>query len=86
MRRDEWKRLAEENDTLENLNQNQRLDQQEIQGELEASRLTLDAQRADLETARKAAAEKPRSYAIIPYDGPHGTNRRPGGNRLHRPA
>jgi hypothetical protein len=31
---------------------------------------------ADLERAQRAAAEPP-SYAIVPFDGPHGTRRRP---------
>lgn len=33
--------------------------------------------KAELEQARQLAASKPRSYAIVPYDGPRGTRRRP---------
>ena len=33
--------------------------------------------RAELEAAKQAAQTKPRSYSIVPYDGPQGTRRRP---------
>lgn len=35
------------------------------------------AAKADLDAAQKNATAKPRSFAIIPYDGPNGTRRRP---------
>jgi hypothetical protein len=37
----------------------------------------LDRVRLELERARKEAAERLRSFAVVPYDGPNGTRRRP---------
>ncbi len=45
----------------------------------EAARLRaeIEAGRAELAALREAVSRRERSYAIIPYDGPHGTRRRP---------
>ncbi len=45
----------------------------------EAARLQaqIEAAREELEALREAAARREGAYAIIPYDGPHGTRRRP---------
>jgi peptidoglycan hydrolase CwlO-like protein len=37
----------------------------------------LEAINQDLDAARREAAARPKSYAILPYRGPHGTSRRP---------
>jgi hypothetical protein len=37
----------------------------------------LEESRTDLAEAERRAKEKPRTYTIIPYPGPHGTERRP---------
>ena len=37
----------------------------------------ITAARRELEQAKQTAAAKPRSYSIVPYDGPQGTRRRP---------
>ncbi len=46
---------------------------------LELARLLAEVEtaRTELEAARREAAEHPQSYALIPYDGPTGTHRRP---------
>jgi hypothetical protein len=37
----------------------------------------IESAREELETARKRAAEAPPAYAVVPYEGPNRTNRRP---------
>ncbi len=45
--------------------------------ELAQLRAAIDEARQALEDAKLEAAQRPRSFAIIPYRGPHGTQRRP---------
>ncbi|MBW3596444.1 MAG: hypothetical protein KY475_04115 [Planctomycetes bacterium] len=37
----------------------------------------IEAARRQLEQAKQTAGQQPRSFALIPYEGPHGTRRRP---------
>jgi hypothetical protein len=56
-----------------------RTQQDRAQAEAELARLTqeLGLARRRLDDERKAAAARPRSFAIVPYQGKHGTRRRP---------
>ncbi len=45
--------------------------------ELARMRSQIDEAKAELDEAKRAADARPRSYAIIPYEGPRGTRRRP---------
>ena len=49
------------------------------QGRIELLKLKeqIDKARIELERAKQLAAAKPRSFSIVPYDGPRGTKRRP---------
>ena len=72
--------LARAKQTLEDLDRQQSNDGQQrgaIQAEVERLETAVaDAERR-LDEARRAAAERKRSYAVIPYRGPHQTRRRP---------
>jgi hypothetical protein len=74
---DELKRLLQEDEALKRLNDDRQLGQQTSQAELDELKRRVENERASLAAARQEAEQRPRSYAIIPYDGPHGTNRRP---------
>lgn len=50
---------------------------QEKQARLSDLTRKIAASRAELADAQLLAASRPRSFAIIPYDGPNGTHRRP---------
>ena len=50
--------------------QQQRIELQQLQEQIAAAAV-------ELEQAKREAASKPRSYSIVPYDGPQGTRRRP---------
>jgi hypothetical protein len=56
-----------------------RIQHERTQAEAELARLRqeLDLARRRLEEERQAAAARPRSFAIVPYQGQHGTRRRP---------
>jgi hypothetical protein len=47
------------------------------QAELAKLQAEIARRKADLEAKKKDLAKKDRSYALIPYDGPNGTKRRP---------
>jgi hypothetical protein len=49
----------------------------ELEGELETLRKELAQAERELSDAKRAAAEQPRSYAIVPFQGPNQTRRRP---------
>ncbi len=48
-----------------------------IRAELEKARRAVRVAQAELERAEKKASGRPQSFAVIPYDGPNGTRRRP---------
>ncbi len=78
------RRLREQGDqlqaTLENLNKTgtqtgrQRA---ELEGELKQVRSQISQAEKQFAAAQQEAAGRPRSYAVIPYQGPHGTYRQP---------
>jgi hypothetical protein len=47
------------------------------QAELERLRAEIARRKAEIEEKKKELAEKERAYALIPYEGPNGTRRRP---------
>ena len=49
----------------------------ELEGELETLRKELAQAERELGDAKRTAAEQPRSFAIIPFQGPNQTRRRP---------
>jgi len=52
-------------------------EQSQVEAELARLQIELDQARKRLDEERKAMAEKPRSFAIVPFQGKHGTRRRP---------
>jgi hypothetical protein len=74
---DDLNRLLMEKKTLDQLSQVRVLNHGSTQTELEELRRRLDQERDALAAAKSEAAQRPRSYAIIPYEGPNGTRRRP---------
>ncbi len=52
-------------------------DQEAAATQLEQLQEEVDAAREELDQARQKAAQRRPSYAIVPYDGPNGTHRRP---------
>jgi len=49
----------------------------DVQGELARTEEALETARRDLARAQQEQGQKGQSYAIVPYEGPHGTRRRP---------
>ncbi|MFW6169343.1 MAG: DUF4200 domain-containing protein [Planctomycetota bacterium] len=72
-----WERLREIADDVKRRFQSKKMDQQDTEEELRRLRQLIAATEEQLEEARKEAANRPAMYAIVPYDGPHGTSRRP---------
>ncbi len=72
---DRWKQLVAQVDELQRLGQQN--DEAAARTELDQLRLAIDRARQELDEAQKKAASRPRSYAVVPYDGPNGTRRRP---------
>jgi len=52
-------------------------DRQQAEAELERLRQAISEARQELADKQQQAAGRPLAFAIIPYDGPHGTTRRP---------
>ncbi|MGM0487544.1 MAG: hypothetical protein ACQESR_12390 [Planctomycetota bacterium] len=73
----EWERLREAAADVERRLQSKTVDQEGTRKELRRVRELIRATEEELEEAREEAANRPPMYAIVPYDGPHGTSRRP---------
>lgn len=71
------KQLVKDIAELENLGESRQQDLTAAQQELSRLRQSLMLAEKQLEQAKEEAASRPRSFAIIPYEGPHGTRRRP---------
>lgn len=71
-----WRRLQAE---VAEMNRMQPGTQQDVSAQEELARLQAEitAQRKQLEQLREQYAQQRRSFAIVPYQGPHGTRRRP---------
>jgi hypothetical protein len=74
---DEIKQLVKQKQTLDALSQARVLDHDAVEAELEKLRRRLQQERVALEEMRREVAAQPKSYAIVPYEGPNGTRRRP---------
>lgn len=73
--RDDMKMLADQAYRLKSEEQAVRQDQT-AQGLQQLRQDLLEAEKS-FELAKQAAAQRPRSYALVPYDGKNGTKRRP---------
>jgi hypothetical protein len=62
---------------LENIENADRQKSGRSQAELQQLRQQIEAARKQVEQARKEAADRPRSFAVVPYEGPNSTRRRP---------
>ncbi len=72
-----WEELSESAADLKRRAGGQDAGRRASLAELERLEQEVRAAREELETARKHAAARPASYAIIPYEGPNATHRRP---------
>ena len=78
------KRMHTEAQALENPANQANDDPGESARELQQVRDEIDALQRELENAREQLGKRPQSYALIPYDGPYGTHRRPIYIECHR--
>ena len=74
---EKWRRLQAEAADLNNVRQGQQQQESAIRAELAQLQAAITAQRQQLEQLREQYAQKRRSFAILPYQGPNGTHRRP---------
>lgn len=72
-----WKRLLAEAAEMKRLQQGRQQQGSAAQAELDRLQTQIAAQRTQLEQLRQLHARRSRSFAIVPYQGPHGTRRRP---------
>lgn len=74
---DDLRRLQRDSQTLDASQRNRLTDRQAAEQELARLQGIVAENRAALEKAKEEVAKRPRGYALIPYDGPNGTRRRP---------
>lgn len=72
-----WKELEAQAAQLAGQDQSRALQRENVAQQLAQTQAEIETARQQLADARAAAAAKPRSYSLIPYDGPNGTHRRP---------
>lgn len=72
-----WKELRAAASDLELRTRGQGAGQEAAQAELAQLRAEVVAAQRDLDEARERLENQPPRYAIVPYEGPHGTHRRP---------
>jgi hypothetical protein len=70
----QYERTFRELDRIENADQRQR---DESRAELVKMAERIDSAKQEIENARQAATGRNRCYAVVPYDGPNQTRRRP---------
>jgi hypothetical protein len=73
----EWRLMQAEAAELDSSQHAGAQDRSSSLAELARLRAEIDRERGTLEEARRQYAQRRRSFAIIPYPGPHGTRRRP---------
>ena len=74
---DSAKQLTVQINELERTDETKSPDRAAAQAELEKLRAAIAKAKQEVDAAKKKAATGPRSFAIIPYQGPNGTRRRP---------
>lgn len=74
---DKWRRLQAEAAELNNVRQGQQQQESSVRDELAQLQAAITAERQRLEQLREQYAQKRRSFAILPYQGPNSTHRRP---------
>lgn len=74
---DQWKDLETQAAQLATQDDAKERTRENVANQLAELAQQIEKARRDLEEARRQSADKPRSYCIIPYDGPNGTSRRP---------
>ncbi len=62
---------------LENIENTDRQKNGQLEAELQQLHQQIDTARQQVDQARKEAASRPRSFAVVPYEGPNQTRRRP---------
>lgn len=75
--RENLQRLEADYHVLQQQEQQQEDAREEKLAQLMQLKAAIDQARRELDEARQQAAARPRSFAIVPYDGPNGTRRRP---------
>lgn len=75
--RDQLARLQAAYDDLNRLGSSGAGQRSKLEAELKQMEAEVAEAQRRLAAARRAAAERPRSYAVVPYRGPHQTDRRP---------
>ncbi len=74
---EQWKQLKEQADEIQKLGSEKAASSEQTAAELNRLRAAIDAAGQRLKAARKEAATRPQTFAIVPYDGANGTKRRP---------
>lgn len=72
-----WRRLQAEAAEMKRLQQGHQQQESAAQQQLARWQAEIAAQRKQLEQLREQHARQSRSFSIVPYQGPHGTRRRP---------
>lgn len=72
-----WRRLQAEAAELQKLRQGNQQQESSVRDELGQLQTAIAAERQRLEQLREQYAKRRRSFAIVPYQGPNGTLRRP---------
>ena len=74
---DQARKLMAEAEELKRLDTNKLADRDSAQRQLAEMEKEIAAKKDELDKARKEALRRRPAYAIVPYDGPNGTSRRP---------
>lgn len=72
-----WKQLKAQADEFQKLGSEKHANSEQASAELARLRDAINAAGQRLDAARKDAATRPQTFAIVPYDGANGTKRRP---------
>jgi hypothetical protein len=72
-----WRDLELQAEQLQSQGQAKESTRDNVQAQIAAAREEIKLAQSELAAAQAAARQKPRSYSLIPYEGPNGTSRRP---------
>ena len=73
----QWQELQQQAATLQTLKAERSADFEQAQEQLQKLRAEIEQARQEYQALQEEVARRPRRFAVIPYDGPHGTQRRP---------